>query len=405
MSSLQTISVLTGPDSVSALALSSSLLASGFDNGNVYVWSPNENTPSHRLFISSSPCTALLFNKNSSILYAAQAGLIASWDLRKVDGPADTWQVSEDELNSMDLLEHEKLLAVADDTGAVSILSTDSGNVLRLLEKHENICSAVKFRPNHPNQLISAGLDCQLFLSDWKENGQTLSAFRMTDLIDPTAYASLLHQEEDEDALSDSGDELASDSESDCSDASVDSQVLPDGKEPTKNQPFAPIRVASSFSPLEKQEMVAARMAGMELPLNIPMIHSLACSKSGEHVVAGLESGTVEIFSGEDLHLSHAETLCGHKRGVAAVLCLEVFFSLLRSTQRFLINYSVRLHDTHIVSGGNDSQLFVWELPPGGSGQQFAYSGKICALAGRSLSAVYVADSSPNIQVIDFSRA
>uniref|UniRef100_A0A183SKL2 WD_REPEATS_REGION domain-containing protein n=1 Tax=Schistocephalus solidus TaxID=70667 RepID=A0A183SKL2_SCHSO len=354
------------------------LLASGFDNGNVYVWSPNENTSPLRLFTSSSPCTALLFNKKSSILYAAQAGNIASWDLRKVDGPADTWQVSEDELNSMDILEAEKLLAVADDMGSVHLLSTDSGDVLRLLEKHENICSAVRFRPNHINQLVSAGLDCQLFVSDWKENGHTLSVFRMADLVDPAAYTNLLQSEEDEYGSSHNSDELKSDSESDYSDASVGSQVLPDGNEPAKHSTFAPLRLASSLGPLEKQELVTARIAGTGLPLNLPMIHSLACSRNGEHVVAGLESGTVEIFNGGDSHLSHAETLCGHKRGVAAVLCLE---------------------DTHVISGGNDCQLFLWELSSGRSGHQFAHSGKVCALAGRSLSAVYVADSSPNIQV------
>ncbi|KAL7054079.1 hypothetical protein AAHC03_026556 [Spirometra sp. Aus1] len=332
---------------------------------------------------------ALVFTGLICLLHAAysaaqpQAGTITCWDLRKIDGPADTWQVNADEINSIDLLEDEKLLAAADDTGAVNLLSASSGSVLRILEKHENICSAVKFRPNHPTQIISAGLDCQVVVSDWKESGQTLSVFRMSDLTDPTAYAKLLQREEVECGSSDSGDELTSDGEDNYPDATVDSQAFSGGDESTGDAPVAPIRIASSLSPLEKQDLVAARAASVGLPLNLPMPHCLACSENGEHVITGLESGTVEVFNGEYMRLSHVESLCGHRRGVAAVLCLQ---------------------ETHVISGGNDCQLFLWELSSGRSGQRFVHSGKICALAGSSLSAVYLADSSPNIQVIDFTR-
>ncbi len=51
------------------------------------------------------------------------------------------------------------------------------------------------------------------------------------------------------------------------------------------------------------------------------------------------------------------------------------------------------------MSGGNDCHLFVWELAPGGSGQQFTHSDKVNALAGHDLSKVYLADNSDKIRV------
>ncbi len=64
-------------------------------------------------------------------------------------------------------------------------------------------------------------------------------------------------------------------------------------------------------------------MLGQDLPLNPPMIHSLACTESGTYVAVGLESGTVEVFHG-DKDLRHTESLLGHRRGVSALLPVHV---------------------------------------------------------------------------------
>lgn len=46
-----------------------------------------------------------------------------------------------------------------------------------------------------------------------------------------------------------------------------------------------------------------------------------------------------------------------------------------------------------MLSGGDDCNLFLWELTHGGSGTQFVHSGKIGALVGRDLSRFYMADN------------
>lgn len=63
-----------------------------------------------------------------------------------------------------------------------------------------------------------------------------------------------------------------------------------------------------------------------------------------------------------------------------------------------LIFHVLSAQETHLVSGGNDCSMFVWDLAPGGAGYEFSHSRKICALAGHTMSTVYMADSSANIQ-------
>ncbi len=91
-------------------------------------------------------------------------------------------------------MNERECLAVADDTGAVALISTVDGDLLKEFTNHENICSAARFRPKWPNQLISVGLDCRLFVTDWEaDDDAPFNTFEMASLLAPTeAYANLL---------------------------------------------------------------------------------------------------------------------------------------------------------------------------------------------------------------------
>lgn len=54
------------------------------------------------------------------------------------------------------------------------------------------------------------------------------------------------------------------------------------------------------------------------------MVHSVACSVSGDFVAAGLESSTIELFAGDGKRLNHLESLYGHTRGVSALHFIDV---------------------------------------------------------------------------------
>ncbi|KAM7538768.1 hypothetical protein Aperf_G00000055569 [Anoplocephala perfoliata] len=346
--------LFTCTDAISCLSLSNNYLALGSDNGTVSLVCLNSISSSKTLTHHTSPCNALAFSDaNSDILYSAHGGSVSAWDLRNPVTPIFDLEVSEDEVNSIDVNVQDECIAAADDLGSVTLISTAAQKVTRVFQNHANICSTVKFRPSWPNQLISAGLDCQLVVRDWKAGGRSnRKCFSMTNLIDPRRFASLL--------------------------ISNDGSCGRQGR-----NVVAPVRIASSFSPEETQQMITTRALGQDLPLNPPMIHSIACSASGDYVFAGLGNGTVEIFHGGK-YIRHSESLIGHKRCVAAILPIG---------------------ESHIVSGGDDCNLFLWVIARGGSGIRFAHLEKISALAGRDLSQVYVADNTSTVKVVDLGRA
>ncbi|GAA47772.1 WD repeat-containing protein 53 [Clonorchis sinensis] len=96
--------------------------------------------------------------------------------------------VNEDEVNCIDVLKGESRLAAADDSGAVQIFDTSSGEVVRTLKKHDNICSVAKFRPMRSWQLISGGLDCRVIVSDWKGTGRSVIIFELDEIINSDLF-------------------------------------------------------------------------------------------------------------------------------------------------------------------------------------------------------------------------
>lgn len=81
-------------------------------------------------------------------------------------------------------MDGESCLLSSDDSGAVQIVDTDTGSVIRTLQKHDNICSSAKFRPNRSWQLISGGLDCRVIVSDWKGSGLGVIIFEMDEIVE-----------------------------------------------------------------------------------------------------------------------------------------------------------------------------------------------------------------------------
>ncbi|VDO06345.1 unnamed protein product [Rodentolepis nana] len=340
-------------DTVFSLSLSNNYLALGLENGTVHIITPNSTPDSSiSLFHSIDPCNALAFSGNSSdVLYSAHEGNVFAWDLRNPALPVFELQVSDEEINSIDVNAQDGFIAAADDFGSVSLISISNQKVTRVLENHDNICSAVRFRPSWPSQLISSGLDCQLVIRDWKTGCRNKKVFSMSDLVDHSRFAPLLNNTQ---------------------------QTKIEGR-----ANVASIRIASSFSQEENRRIVLTHTLGQDLPLNPPMVHSIGCSDSGDYVIAGLGNGTVEVFNGAK-NLRHTESLFGHKRSVAAILPIG---------------------DSHVLTGGDDCNLFLWELSRGGSGTQFVHSEKIGSLVGHELSRFFMADNTSTVKVIDLSRA
>lgn len=141
-----------------------SLLGSGSEGGEVTVWS-QEGTIVGRLTLpGKDDCTSVVFSPAASAqLYVSHGETVSVLDPRNLKGAVEEFQGAEnDEINAVALNETGSILAVADDSGSVRVLELPGGKVCRTLRRHTNICSSVAFRPQRPNNLVSAGLDMQV---------------------------------------------------------------------------------------------------------------------------------------------------------------------------------------------------------------------------------------------------
>lgn len=83
-------------DSVNALALSDRLLASGGEDGNVYLWSLSSSPYPILSVPRSEPCSDLKFSfEKPNILYSSHSNYVFSWDVRYINSPLDQWSVSD----------------------------------------------------------------------------------------------------------------------------------------------------------------------------------------------------------------------------------------------------------------------------------------------------------------------
>lgn len=381
-------------DAVNTLSLSKDFLASGSDDGNVYLWSLEQC--SYPVFQTPyfGPCSAIKFHPdNCNILYSAHGQCIYTCDTRFLQSPIAEWKVNDDEVNSIDILECESRMAVADDTGTIQILDTYSGAVIRSLKKHDNICTVAKFRPRRSWQLISGGLDCRMIVSDWRGTGLGVIIFELNELfgngdVDSSASQEAYDSEASTDDYSDSDVSLA---EPGRLGTENDRPTVP---YPNESDSISPRANASSSTSGESRDNagrlhdesahVRVRSAiSYGIPINPPMVHCIDCSPSGDLVAAGLERSTVELFSGVGKRLTHADSLCGHRRGVSAL--------------RFV-------GEDHLLSGGNDCSLFIWTCGFQLGVQSVCHDAKINAIEGSEMHSIFIADHSPTVRMLDLSR-
>ncbi|XP_059133340.1 WD repeat-containing protein 53 isoform X2 [Peromyscus eremicus] len=158
----------TGGHSSSILCLSASkdgLVASGAEGGDLVAWGEDGTPLGHVQLEGANDVTSVLFSHSCpTTLYASHGETISLLDVRSLKGSVDHFHVNDEEINCLSLNEPESLLASADDSGAIKILDLEKKKVTRSLKRHSNICSAVAFRPQRPQSLVSCGLDMQVML-------------------------------------------------------------------------------------------------------------------------------------------------------------------------------------------------------------------------------------------------
>jgi len=144
-------------------------LISGAENGELAVWSVDGMCRHHWQIagadgdVTSVACS----NISTNLFYVACGARIYSYDLRNLSSYSTSYDVNEDEINEITLNEKENFLAAAEDSNNIKVINLTDSKVFKTLRKHTNICSAVRFRPHRPWELISGGYDSKLIQWDF----------------------------------------------------------------------------------------------------------------------------------------------------------------------------------------------------------------------------------------------
>lgn len=87
---------------------------------------------------------------------------------------------------------------------------------------------------------------------------------------------------------------------------------------------------------------IASQTAG-EYVINPPFIHSVAINPTGEYLACGTDNAYIHVFTYHKRTPEFHRTLIGHTKGVSQV-------------------HFPSFAEKHVISGGNDGKIFVWDL-------------------------------------------
>ncbi|KAF9819787.1 hypothetical protein IEO21_01878 [Rhodonia placenta] len=118
----------------------------------------------------ASGCRAFSFPAHSDKMISTDADARTTVQLGEDD---------EDVLNELSISENGRYLAFSTDGGSAGVVELSTQAVTRMKTRHSSICGAVKFIPDRPSELISAGYDSALLHHDFPQ-GTLLSRFDIT---------------------------------------------------------------------------------------------------------------------------------------------------------------------------------------------------------------------------------
>ena len=93
---------------------------------------------------------------------------VVYYDQRTLSKPLFQFQFNAEEINTIDIHNKGSFLCACDDAGEIKVIDIDNGKLFKTLSRtHSNICSAVKFNPRKPWEILSGGLDCKIVRWDF----------------------------------------------------------------------------------------------------------------------------------------------------------------------------------------------------------------------------------------------
>ncbi|KAF9645295.1 WD40 repeat-like protein [Thelephora ganbajun] len=120
-------------------------------------WMHSPGTEIGNIWVAAGQKVILLFGLDTPTMIQDASHSLVS--LNNIIGPDDVF-------NEIDISANEKLLAFSCDSGLVGIIDLSTRQVTKMRTLHTNICGAVRFIPNRPSEILSAGYDSALLHFD-----------------------------------------------------------------------------------------------------------------------------------------------------------------------------------------------------------------------------------------------
>lgn len=161
------------------------VLASGGEE-ELCVWSKDGSSQTklsyHSVDDSKEVNSVCFCVKNPERLYTSCGNKIFGYDLRNLSSTVCEFEFNEDEINQVVIHDKGSRAAACDDSGEIKVIEVQSGRLFKTLKnKHDNICSAVQFRPNRPWEVVSGGMDFRVVSWDFS-SGRALEELNVQEL-------------------------------------------------------------------------------------------------------------------------------------------------------------------------------------------------------------------------------
>jgi WD40 repeat protein len=153
------------------------------DEINIY----NTSNKTKTLLFSANEQTNTEINQlklSNDLLYAANLEYLQIFDINTLK-QLQNYKISRETINSIEFNQTETLIACSDDLGEIKLLDLRVKNLLankKVLKKHANICSSVKFNPLNDNELFSGSFDSTI--AKWDIRGSSrLNKISVSDVL------------------------------------------------------------------------------------------------------------------------------------------------------------------------------------------------------------------------------
>ena len=147
------------------------VLASGGEDGIVSLWS-SDGVSQAKFSVAFDDCSDVscvcFCNKEPKLLYVSCGKKIFLFDTRNVSKAMWEIEQNKDEINQITLNDKSNFLAAGDDSGEIQIFELPCAKLFKTLSRrHTAFCCCVQFRPKRPWELVSGGMDYNIFNWDF----------------------------------------------------------------------------------------------------------------------------------------------------------------------------------------------------------------------------------------------